>query len=236
MKPRDLTVEGREMKGIHFAMEFLTQQNKIVHGQIIDPADRIFAKDKNVLVIGGGDTGSDCVGTSTRQGAKSITQIEILPKPPDKKNEETPWPLWPNILKTSSSHEEGCERRWGLTTKRFVGKNGKLTGAEVMEVQWNRDENGKMNMKEIESTKHVIPCELALLSMGFIHPTHTGLLDDLGVKYDNRGNVVIDENCQSSEKKVFAAGDTVLGASLVVKAIYSGRQAAVGVDQYLRTI
>jgi glutamate synthase (NADPH/NADH) small chain len=236
MQPRDLPIEGRELKGIHFAMDFLTQQNKVVGGYIVDPAERILAKDKNVMVIGGGDTGSDCVGTSTRQVAGSITQIEILPKPPEGKNTETPWPLWPNILKTSSSHEEGCERKWSLTTKRFIGKNGQLTGVEVVEVKWNKDSNGKMTMTEVVGTNQVIPCELALLAMGFVHPTHVGLLDTLGVKYDNRGNVIIDETCQTSEKKIFAAGDTVLGASLVVRAIYSGRQAAMGVDRFLRTV
>jgi glutamate synthase (NADPH/NADH) small chain len=208
----------------------------VVGGYIVDPAERILAKDKNVMVIGGGDTGSDCVGTSTRQVAGSITQIEILPKPPEGKNTETPWPLWPNILKTSSSHEEGCERKWSLTTKRFIGKNGQLTGVEVVEVKWNKDSNGKMTMTEVVGTNQVIPCELALLAMGFVHPTHVGLLDTLGVKYDNRGNVIIDETCQTSEKKIFAAGDTVLGASLVVRAIYSGRQAAMGVDRFLRTV
>ena len=236
MVPRDLTVEGRELKGIHFAMDFLTQQNRVVSGHIIDAGERILAKDKNVLVIGGGDTGSDCVGTSTRQVAKNITQIEILPKPPDGKNSETPWPLWPNVLKTSSSHEEGCERKWSLTTKRFIGKDGHLTGVEVVEVKWDKDSAGKMTMSEVAGTTQVIPCELALLSMGFVHATHVGLLDKLGVKYDNRGNVVIDENFQTSEKKIFAAGDTVLGASLVVRAIYSGRQAALGVDKFLKTI
>lgn len=236
MQPRDLPIEGRDLKGVYFAMDFLTQQNKVINGHIIDPAIRILAKDKNVLVIGGGDTGSDCVGTSIRQAAKSITQIEILPKPPTGKNTDTPWPLWPNVLKTSSSHEEGCDRKWSLASKRFIGEKGQLTGVEVVEVQWNKDETGKFNMTEVADSKKVIPCELALLSMGFVHPVHTGLLDSLGVKYDNRGNVVINENCQTSQKKVFAAGDTVLGASLVVRAIYSGRQSAIGVDNYLKTI
>ncbi|HEX2934408.1 MAG TPA: glutamate synthase subunit beta [Bacteroidales bacterium] len=234
MKPRDLPVEGRELKGVHFAMEFLTQQNRVVAGKEFSAEERIYAKDKNVLVIGGGDTGSDCVGTSNRHGAKNVTQIEILPKPPEKKNPETPWPFYPTILKTSSSHEEGCDRRWGLTTKRFVGENGKLTGAEIVEVRWEKDANGRMNMVEVESTKHVIPCELALLSMGFTQPIHEGLLNDLGLTYDNRGNVVVDAKNQTSVAKVFAAGDTVSGASLVVRAIYSGRQAAFNADEYLK--
>lgn len=236
MKPRDLPVEGRELKGVHFAMEFLTQQNRVVAGKEFGTEERINAKDKNVLVIGGGDTGSDCVGTSNRHGAKRVTQIEILSKPPEKKNPETPWPFYPTILKTSSSHEEGCDRRWGLTTKRFVGENGKLTGAEVVEVRWEKDANGRMGMVEVDSTKHVIPCELALLSMGFTQPIHEGLLNDLGMKYDNRGNVVVDAKNQTSVSKVFAAGDTVLGASLVVRAIYSGRQAAFNADEYLKSL
>jgi glutamate synthase (NADPH) small chain len=236
MQPRDLPVEGRNLKGVHFAMEFLTQQNRVVAGKEFGAEERINAKDKNVLVIGGGDTGSDCVGTSNRHGAKHVTQIEILSKPPEKKNMETPWPFYPTILKTSSSHEEGCDRRWGLTTKRFVGENGKLTGAEVVEVRWEKDANGRMGMVEVESTKHVIPCELALLSMGFTQPIHEGLLNDLGLKYDNRGNVVVDKKNQTSVSKVFAAGDTVLGATLVVRAIYSGRQAAFSADEYLKSL
>ncbi|HEY4788884.1 MAG TPA: glutamate synthase subunit beta [Bacteroidales bacterium] len=236
MQPRDLPVEGRDLKGVYFAMQFLTQQNKVVNGQTIDPASRIHAKDKNVLVIGGGDTGSDCVGTSNRHGAKSVTQIEILPKPPEKKNPETPWPFWPTILKTSSSHEEGCERGWNLTTKRFIGENGQLKGAEVVEVRWEKDANGRMAMVEVEGSIRVIPCELALLSMGFTQPIHEGLLDDLGMKYDNRGNVVVNKKQQTHVAKVFAAGDTISGASLVVRAIYSGRQAAFNADEYLKSL
>lgn len=236
MQPRDLPVEGRGLEGVHFAMEFLTQQNRVIAGQSFDDCERINAKDKRVLVIGGGDTGSDCVGTSNRHGARNVTQIEILPKPPEKKNQETPWPFYPTILKTSSSHEEGCERKWGLATKRFIGENGKLKGAEVVEIKWEKDANGRMNMVEIAGSEYVIPCELALLAMGFTQPIHTGLLDDLGMKYDNRGNVVVDKKNQTTVKKVFAAGDTVLGASLVVRAIYSGRQAAFNADEYLKSL
>lgn len=235
MKPRDLPAEGRDLKGIYFAMEFLTQQNRVVSGQEISPEERILAKDKDVLVIGGGDTGSDCVGTSIRQGARSVTQIEILSKPPDHKNPETPWPFYPTILKTSSSHEEGCTRKWSLATKRFIGENGSLTGVEVVEVKWLKDNAGKMSMIEVEGTKHIIPAQLVMLSMGFVHCLHTGLLDDLGLEYDGRGNVKIN-NFQTSVPKIFAAGDTVLGASLVVKAIYSGRQAATAVNKYLNSL
>jgi glutamate synthase (NADPH/NADH) small chain len=175
------------------------------------------------------------VGTSIRQGARNITQIEILSRPPEHKNPETPWPFYPNILKTSSSHEEGCNRRWSLATKRFIGENGSLTGVEVVEVKWLKDNLGKMSMIEVEGTKHIIPAQLVLLSMGFVHCSHTGLLDDLGVEYDARGNVKID-NFQTSVPKVFAAGDTVSGASLVVRAIYSGRQAAGEVNKYLNNL
>jgi glutamate synthase (NADPH/NADH) small chain len=234
MQPRDLPIEGRDLKGVHFAMEFLTQQNRFIARQDFEPAIKIKATGKNVMVIGGGDTGSDCVGTSNRQGALSVTQIEILPKPPVKKNPETPWPFWPTILKTSTSHEEGCNRFWSLVTKRFIGENGNLKGVEVTEVSWDKDESGRLNMTELKGTQRVIPCELALLSMGFTQPVHQGLLDDLGLKYDNRGNVVVDGKFNTSTAKVFAAGDTVSGASLVVRAIYSGRQAAFAVDEYLK--
>jgi glutamate synthase (NADPH) small chain len=236
MQPRDLPVEGRDLKGVHFAMNFLTQQNKVVRGDEFGDDVRILAKGKNVLVIGGGDTGSDCVGTSTRQGAISVTQIEILPKPPEKKNPQTPWPFYPTILKTSSSHEEGCSRFWNLTTKRFIGENGKLKGAEVVEVAWDKDAEGRFTMKEVEGSLRVIPCELAFLSMGFTQPVHEGLLDALGMKYDNRGNVVVNDKNLTNVAKVFAAGDTVLGASLVVRAIYSGRQAGFSADEYLKTL
>ncbi len=233
MQPRDLPVEGRSLNGVHFAMEFLTQQNRSIARQYFEPEKKIKATGKNVMVIGGGDTGSDCVGTSNRQGALSVTQIEILPKPPDKKNSETPWPFWPNILKTSTSHEEGCNRYWNLATKRFIGENGNLKSVEVIEVLWDKDENGRMNMTEINGTQKIITCELALLSMGFTQPMHQGLLDDLGLKYDNRGNVAVDKKFKTNTGKVFAAGDTVLGATLVVRAIYSGRQAAFNVAEFL---
>jgi glutamate synthase (NADPH/NADH) small chain len=236
MQPRDLPVEGRDLKGVHFAMEFLTQQNRRCARKEVADDIRIKATGKNVLVIGGGDTGSDCVGTSTRQGALSVTQIEILPKPPEKKNPETPWPFYPTILKTSTSHEEGCTRKWNMATKRFIGENGMLKGAEVVEVRWEKGADGRMNMVEVEGSKHVIPCELAMLSMGFTQPIHEGLLNDLGMTYDNRGNVIIDAKHKTVVNKVFAAGDTVSGASLVVRAIYSGRQAAFNADEFLRTL
>jgi len=230
-KPRDLIAEGRELQGIHFAMEFLTMQNYKLAGLEIT-GDEINAKGKKVLVIGGGDTGSDCVGTSNRQGAQSVTQIEILPKPPETDNAETPWPTWPNVLKTSSSHEEGCERRWNLATKKFIGKNGKLTGVEVAEVEWIKDENGKVTMRETGNTE-VIKADLVFLAMGFVHPVHEGLLEETGVKYDVRGNVLTDASTASSVKGVFAAGDAASGASLVVRAMASGRKVAQSIHKYL---
>lgn len=232
-QPRDLPVEGRNIPGVHFAMEFLAQQNHINRGEEVADADRILAKGKNVLVIGGGDTGSDCVGTSIRQGAKSVTQIEILPKPSETTS-DVPWPYWPNTLRTSSSHKEGCERRWNLATKKFIaGKDGKLCGVEVVEVEWTKDEQGRFNMKEVGKPE-IIDAELVTLAMGFVHPVHTGLLDELGVEYDARGNVNINPKTrQSSVAKVFAAGDAASGASLVVRAIAAGREAAEQIDNFL---
>lgn len=233
-QPRDLPVEGRELEGVYFAMDFLMQQNKKVAGKQIPENERILAKDKNVLVIGGGDTGSDCVGTSIRQKAKSVTQIEILPKPADKRGENNPWPYWPNVLRTSSSHLEGCERRWSLNTKRFIGENGKLKQVEVVQVEWTKDASGRFVMSEVEGTTEVLNVDLALLSMGFTQPVHLGLLDSLGVEYDARGNVKVSAQKQTSVNKIFAAGDAEKGASLVVHAIEAGKVAAKNVDEFLR--
>lgn len=236
MQPRDLPVEGRDLKGIYFAMDYLTQQNKVVRGDRIAEKDRILATGKHVLVIGGGDTGSDCVGTANRQKAKSVTQIEILPKPPEERTADNPWPYWANVLKVSSSHEEGCERFWSLSTKRFIGKNGNVTGAEVVEVAWEKDANGKMAMKELPGTERIIPADLVLLSLGFLHPVQEGLLKDLELKLSERGNVHVSKNHQTSRSKIFAAGDAVNGATLVVRAIASGRKAAEDIDMYLKSL
>ncbi len=233
-QPRDLPVEGRDLDGVHFAMDFLMQQNKVVSGQVIPEVERILAKNKNVLVIGGGDTGSDCVGTSIRQKAASVTQIEILPKPQEKREDNNPWPYWPNTLRTSSSHMEGCERRWSLSTKRFIGEGGKLKQAEIVQVEWNKDENGRWNMSEVPGTTEVVDVELALLSMGFTQPVHVGLLESLGVEYDQRGNVKVGDKKQTSVEKIFAAGDAEKGASLVVHAIEAGKVAAKNVDDFIR--
>lgn len=233
MKPRNLSVEGRELKGVYFAMDYLSQQNRVVAGQTFSDDIRILAKDKNVLVIGGGDTGSDCVGTSNRHKAKSVTQIEIMPKPPVKRDMGNPWPYWPYTLKSSTSHEEGCERKWSLSTKRFIGENNHVTGVEVIEVKWEKDASGRMQMIEIPGTEQVIKAELVLLAMGFVHPYHEGLCDGLQLNYDNRGNVKVDENKFTSQAKVFAAGDAVRGPSLVVHAIAEGRKMAENVHKYL---
>ncbi|SHF27501.1 glutamate synthase (NADPH/NADH) small chain [Mariniphaga anaerophila] len=233
-QPRDLPVEGRDLDGVHFAMDFLTLQNRVVAGKSISGKKQISAKDKNVLVIGGGDTGSDCVGTSNRQQAKSVTQIEILPKPPEKREANNPWPYWPNTLRTSSSHKEGCERRWSLSTRRFIGENGKLKQTEVVQVEWSKDENGRWLMNEVEGTTQLLDTDLVLLSMGFTQPVHNGLLDSLGVEYDPRGNVKVNQTKQTSVNKIFAAGDTESGASLVVRAIEAGKVAARNVDAFLR--
>ncbi len=235
-QPRNLPVEGRDLDGVHFAMDFLTQQNKVVDGQVIPEEERIYAKGKNVLVIGGGDTGSDCVGTSIRQKANSITQIEILPKPLEERAENNPWPYWPETLRTSSSHKEGCERRWSLSTKKFIGENGKLKQAELVQVEWNKDENGRWIMNEVPGTNEIIDVDLVFLSMGFTQPVHVGLLEQLGVEFDQRGNIKTDDKKQTSVEKIFAAGDTEKGASLVVHAIQAGNVAARNVDYFLRNL
>jgi glutamate synthase (NADPH/NADH) small chain len=231
--PRDLPIPGRNLKGVHFAMDFLTQQNRRVAGKTV-LGDEIFAINKNVMVIGGGDTGSDCVGTSNRHGAKSVSQIEILPKPPKDRNDSMPWPNWPMILRTSTSHEEGCERQWSIVTKEFIGdQNGNLTGLKVVEVEWKKPEPGKAHsFTEIAGSERIVPCELALLAMGFLHPQKEGLLHELGVDFDERGNVKATKY-QTSVEGVFAAGDLRRGQSLVVWAISEGREAARAVDQYL---
>ena len=229
--PRDLKVEGRDLKGVHFALELLQQQNRVNAGREISRDDRISAKGKNVLVIGGGDTGSDCVGTANRQGALSVTQIEIMPKPPEGENPATPWPYWPVVLKTSSSHDEGCNRRWLLDTRRIIGENGKVTEVEVEEVRWEKDEaTGRMNLIHTRNVER-IKAELVLLAMGFTNPVQDGILKQLEVEKDARGNVKVDDKQQSSIDKVFAAGDASTGASLVVRCIASGRKAAEGIRQ-----
>lgn len=232
--PRDLPIPGRDLNGVHFAMDFLTQQNSRVSGKTVSGKKEIWATDKNVIVIGGGDTGSDCVGTSNRHGAKSVSQIELMPMPPKERNINMPWPNWPMILRTSTSHEEGCERNWALTTKEFVNDgNGNLKAIKIAEMGWTEAEPGKMpKYVEIPGTEQELPCELVLLAMGFLHPQHNGMLNDLGLELDERGNVKA-TNYQTSVPKVFAAGDMRRGQSLVVWAISEGREAARNVDKYL---
>jgi glutamate synthase (NADPH/NADH) small chain len=232
-KPRDITPVGRDLKGIYFAMDFLSQQNQLVMGEPMSHSERISARGKHVLVIGGGDTGSDCVGTSIRQGAVKVTQIEIMPKPPVGKNPATPWPhSYPNVLKTSSSHEEGCERRWLLNTLEFRGENGNVKEAVVEEISWQKADNGRLTMVGTGNIE-VIKADIVFLALGFVHPVHEGLLDELGLEYDVRGNVAVDKESRSSVAKVFATGDAVMGASLVVKAIASGRKVAESVHRML---
>ena len=233
--PRNLNVEGRDLKGVHFALELLQQQNRVNAGAKIPAAERISAKGKNVLVIGGGDTGSDCVGTSHRQGALSVTQIEIMPKPPVGDNPATPWPYWPVVLKTSSSHEEGCDRRWLLDTRRFVPDDkGNVKEVEVEEVEWEKDPaTGRMNLKHT-GKKSTIKAELVLLAMGFTNPVAEGIINDLGLEKDARGNVKTSAATHAtSVDKVFAAGDVNTGASLVVRCIAAGRDTAKAIDKYL---
>lgn len=232
MQPRDLKVEGRDLKGIYFAMDYLKQQNKVNRGVSFSPEERIDARGKKVLVIGGGDTGSDCVGTANRQKAAKVMQIEILPKPPEKRSPDNPWPYWPNVMKVSTSHEEGCERRWSLSTRRFIGENGQLKAVEVVEVEWNK-ENGKWVMQEKEDTLQTIEVDLVFLSMGFVHPVHKGLVEELQLGLDQRGNLKVDEKFATTQTKVFAAGDAAIGASLVVTAISKGREAAQHIHEFL---
>ena len=231
-EPRDLEVEGRELGNVHYAVDYLAQQNRVNANEEMGE-ERIDARDKVVVVIGGGDTGSDCVGTARRQGAREVHQLEILPKPPEKRPEETPWPTWPNILRTSSSHEEGCERQWSVLTKALVGKAGRVSEVAGCRVEWTRDE-GSWKMKEAPGTEFRMRAELVLLAMGFVHVRHEGLVKGAGVKVDARGNVVTDGDYQTSIARVYCVGDASRGASLVVHAMNSGRQAAAAIDRGLR--
>ena len=227
--PRDLPVPGRELEGVHYAMDFLPQQNKVVAGDQVE--DQIMATGKHVVVIGGGDTGSDCVGTSNRHGAESVTQFELMPQPPESENKSMVWPYWPLKLRTSSSHEEGCDRDWSVATKSFVGENGKVKELVASKVEWK---NGKM--EEVPNSEFKIKADLVLLAMGFLGPQQN-LLDKFGVDKDQRGNAAAstegDKSYYTSKAKVFAAGDMRRGQSLVVWAIREGRQCARSVDEFL---
>jgi glutamate synthase (NADPH/NADH) small chain len=226
-QPRELPVPGRELKGIHLAMDYLTQQNKRNAGDTI-AEEPITAKGKRVVIIGGGDTGSDCLGTSHRQGCSEVHQFELLPEPPPQRAVSTPWPLWPMQLRTSHAHEEGCDRQWSVSTTKFSGRNGHVTKLHAHRVSF---ENGKFT--PMPGTEFEMDVDLVLLAMGFTGPVKNGLLDSLGVKYDARGNVATDERYMSSVDGVFAGGDVRRGASLIVWAIAEGRKMAASVDKYL---
>jgi glutamate synthase (NADPH/NADH) small chain len=233
--PRNLPIPGRELKGVYFAMEFLKQQNKRV-ATLPFEGDSLLATTKNVVVIGGGDTGSDCVGTSNRHGARTVTQFELLPKPPVGRTENMPWPTYPMTLKITSSHEEGADRYWAVATKSFIGDdNGNLKGLNIVDLEWTITEDGRpAKFVEKEGSEREIPCELALLAMGFVHPQHEGLINQLGIELDERGNVKASEQAfQTNIHKIFTAGDMRRGQSLVVWAISEGRECARKVDEYL---
>jgi len=232
--PRDLKIHGRELKGIYYAMNFLTQSNKRVWGEKIPASELIDAKDKEVIVIGGGDTGADCVGVAKRQGAKCITQIEILEKPPECRTENEPWPYYPSILKDSSSHEEGCERHWSVSTKNFIGKDGKVKKLQCSKVEFSEpDEKSCPVMKEIPGSEFEINADIVILAVGFSHPEHKGLVTDLNLELTEHGNVKTDENFMTSKERIFSAGDMHRGQSLIVWAISEGRKAAHHIDKYL---
>ncbi len=245
--PRNLDIPGRELNGVHFAMDFLKQNNKRVANlnPVISPNkkgvesnmlfDEVRATDKNVVVIGGGDTGSDCVGTSNRHGAMSVTQFELLPKPPAERNDYMPWPSYPMTLKTTSSHEEGASREWAVATKEFTGdENGNLKALKIVSLEWKIADGRAAHFTEVPGSEKEIPCELALLAMGFIYPQHTGVVNDLGIELDERGNVkATEKEYLTNIPKVFTAGDMRRGQSLVVWAISEGRECARKVDEYL---
>jgi len=232
--PRNLNIPGRDLKGVYFAMEFLKQQNKRVANRKVDGED-ILATGKNVVVIGGGDTGSDCVGTSNRHKAKTITQFELLPKPPAERILQMPWPTYPMLLKTTSSHEEGVERSWAVATKEFIGDaNGNLKAIKLVDLEWTMVDGKAAKFEEVKGSERDIPCELAFLAMGFLHPQHEGLVEQLEIEMDERGNVRAPEKSyQTSIPKIFAAGDMRRGQSLVVWAIKEGRDCAQKVDEFL---
>jgi glutamate synthase (NADPH/NADH) small chain len=227
--PRDLPIPGRELKGVHFAMEYLVQQNRRVAGEAVDEGRAILAGGKHVVVIGGGDTGSDCVGTAVRHGAASVTQVELMPKPALVRLPSNPWPEWPLVLRTSTSQEEGADRDWAISTRAFRGENGRVVGLEAVRVVL---EAGKV--KPLSGTELSLPCDLALLAMGFVGPERHGIVEQLGLALDARGNVRTDASGATSVTGIFAAGDAARGQSLVVWAIADGRRVAAGVDAWLR--
>ncbi len=232
-KGRDLPIPGRELDGVHFAMDFLPQQNKRCEGDTVPKDIEITAEGKHVVVIGGGDTGSDCIGTSIRQGALSVKNIELFPKPPVERTENMPWPYYPFTYRTESSHEEGVERNWSLMTKQFVGGNGKVEKLEGIRLEWVKDDNGQMKMVESPGSEFEWDADLVLLALGFVGPEKDGMIEDLGLELDERGNVKADDDYRTSAEGIFACGDSRRGQSLVVWAIAEGREAARAVDEYL---
>ena len=231
--PRDLNIESRELAGVHFAMDFLKHQNQLIADEVAVHEPTFNAKYKRVVVIGGGDTGADCVGTSNRQGAIEVTQIELLDKPPLARLETNPWPEWPMVLSASTSHEEGVERDWALLTKRFLGEKGRLTGVETVKIKWT--DKSSFQYEEVPGSEEIIPCDLALLAIGFAHPEKKGLVDQFDLELDPRGNIKA-SGYQTSKAHVFAAGDCRRGQSLVVWAIAEGRRAAMAAHQFLEKV
>jgi glutamate synthase (NADPH/NADH) small chain len=229
---RDLPIPGRDLKGIYMAMDFLPPQNRRCEGDHIPDQHFVSAKGKNVVIIGGGDTGADCLGTVHRHGCKNVVQLELLPKPPDARNETMPWPYWPTVLRSGSAHEEGGRRDWSVNTKRFTGSNGQVEKLECVRLEWTT-ENGRPVMKEVPGSEFDIPADLVLLAMGFVGPEKKGPIEALNLELDPRGNVKADETYMTSASGVFAAGDLRRGQSLIVWAIWEGREAAVGIDKYL---
>ncbi len=243
-EPRDISINGRDLGGIHFAMDYLEQQNRRVAGEVIPDDMLIKTLGKRVVVIGGGDTGSDCVGTANRQGASHITQVEILPEPPAHRSENEPWPLWPKVRKTSSSHEEGCERLWGVRITAFHGssaaqargKENNVCRISALRVKWEKSSEGMNVMSDIPGSEFELQADLVFISAGFLHVRHGGIVSDLGLQLDHSGNIKVDENFMTSSAGVFSAGDSVRGASLVVWAIRQGREAAEGIGRYLSAV
>jgi glutamate synthase (NADPH) small chain len=233
-QPRDLAVPGRELRGIHTAMTYLVQQNRLLEGEALAADERLSARDKHVVVIGGGDTGADCLGTALRQGARSVVQLEIMPRPPLERPPQTPWPLWPNKLRVSTSHEEGGERRWSVSTTAFAGQSGRVAEVRGVEVEWVAAAAGERpSPRPLPGTECVWPCDLALLALGFVGPVQNRLYDELALERDGRGAVLRDDNGMTRRPGVFVVGDMALGASLVVRAIADGRRVAQAVAQYL---
>ncbi|MBI5873679.1 MAG: glutamate synthase subunit beta [Candidatus Omnitrophica bacterium] len=232
-EPRDLKVEGRGLGGIHFAMDYLIQNNRRVGGAKIQENELIDAKGKDVVIIGGGDTGADCVGTANRQGARSVTQLEVLPEPPLCRTKDMPWPTYPKLLKTSSSHEEGCTRKWNVATKKFTGAGNRVKEIHIIDVEFVSAAGGRAEMREVPGTEAVLKADLVILAMGFLHPVHQGLVKKLGLNLTAQGNIYVENNFMTSTAKVFAAGDASRGATLAVWAMYEGRSAAREIDRFL---